>query len=90
MQNTHLNDTVEKETIHNLSLDRTVFAFERTALAYYRTAATFLIAGLSLIRLFESTATDVFGFTMFPIAAYMFILGIQKSKELNTFLKKQQ
>ncbi len=86
---THLDDGKNDEDNHALAVDRTVFAFERTALAYFRTSATFLIAGLSLIKFFDSVWMKFFGLLMIPATVYMFVLGIQKFRELNRFIRSK-
>lgn len=70
-------------------MDRTVFAFERTALAYFRTGTTFLIAALTLIKLFDEAYMNFFGLVLLPAAAYMYILGVQKFNELNHFVQRK-
>jgi len=39
-----------------LAINRTVLANERTFLAYLRTSATFLLAGISLLKFFDYSA----------------------------------
>ncbi len=89
MKTTHFDTTKTHESNQELAVDRTVFAFERTALAYFRTGSTFLIASLTLIKFFEEVYMNIFGFILLPAAAYMYILGIQKFKELNLFVEKR-
>lgn len=89
MKTTHFETTKINESNQELAVDRTVFAFERTALAYFRTGSTFLIVSLTLIKLFDEVHMNVFGFILLPAAAYMYMLGIQKFKELNLFVEKK-
>lgn len=87
MKTTHFDTAKWKENNQELAVDRTIFAFERTALAYFRTGTTFLIASLTLIKLFEEVYMNIFGLLLLPAAAYMYILGVQKFNELNSSVK---
>ncbi|QQS43655.1 DUF202 domain-containing protein [Candidatus Roizmanbacteria bacterium] len=89
MKTTHFDTSLLQESNQELAVDRTVFAFERTALAYFRTGSTFLIAALTLIKLFEEAYMNIFGLILLPAAAYMYILGIQKFNELNVFVRNK-
>ena len=72
-----LNHT-RKTLRETLAVDRTRLANERTFLAYLRTLATFLIAGISLIKLFSHFLIQTAGIFFLAAAVFIGIYGIIK------------
>ncbi len=61
-----------------LAVDRTVLANERTFLSYVRTALAFAAGGVTLIHFFDSAYATVTGYVLLPMAAIVFVVGIQR------------
>jgi putative membrane protein len=57
-----------------LAIDRTVLANERTLLAYIRTVLALVLAGATVIRIFEDPSLNILGWTL--IAFGVFVGGI--------------
>ena len=58
------------------SQGRTLLASQRTLLAYIRTSLAFLVAGFTLIKLFDATVIDWVGGAMVPIGVGIGAFGI--------------
>ena len=59
-----------------LATDRTILANERTFLAYMRTMLALVVAGISLIKLFEDPIIHVVGWIFIPLGLFTLVLGI--------------
>jgi len=59
-----------------LAIDRTFMANQRTLLGFQRTALTLLLAGVSLMKLFESTEMHMIGIGLSVAAIPVAIFGI--------------
>ena len=74
-----------------LAADRTVLANERTLLAYVRTGIGFAAAGAGLIHFFESTAVEVLGWLLIPVAIGVTAFGVlryvQMGRRIGRILK---
>lgn len=63
-----------------LAVDRTVLAKERTDLAYFRTAVSFIVAAITLYKLFEGSAWGITTSLILIISSiYVSIRGIKVS-----------
>lgn len=72
-----------KKTVREiLAVNRTRLANERTFLAYLRTSATFLIAGISLLKLFNHILMQVTGMIFLAAAVLISIYGVIKFDSL--------
>lgn len=68
----------------HLAIGRTTLANERTLLAYIRTAMAAFIAGVSLIKFFDSIIIEIIGWIFVPSGIITIIVGLirfQKQKE---------
>jgi putative membrane protein len=63
-----------------LAIDRTLLANERSFLAYIRTAITLLIAGISLIKFFNSNVVQSLGIICIAVAALILLRGFRRYK----------
>ena len=63
-----------------LAIDRTLLANERSLLAYVRTAITLFIAGISLIKFFDSFLVKVLGEVFVAATILLFIQGVRRYK----------
>lgn len=63
-----------------LAVDRTVLAKERTDLAYFRTAVSFVVAAITLYKLFEGNAWGICTALILIVSAiYVSVRGIKVS-----------
>lgn len=63
-----------------LAVDRTVLAKERTDLAYFRTAVSFIVAAITLYKLFDGNAWGISTALILIVSAiYVSIRGIKVS-----------
>lgn len=71
-----------------LVVDRTVLAKERTDLAYFRTAISFVVAAITLYKLFEGNSWGVtIGGILLISAAYVAFRGVRVSLIMKKRLK---
>ncbi len=63
-----------------LAIDRTLLANERSLLAYMRTAITLFIAGISLIKFFDSVFVKALGEVFLAGTLLIFIQGVRRYK----------
>src|SRR3989344_2635689 len=83
--------STKKFTVRDiLAINRTVLANERTFLAYLRTSATFLLAGISLLKFFDSLATQIAGFMFLFGSAFVGIYGIVKYDSMKQLLIEER
>jgi len=73
-----------------LAINRTVLANERTFLSYLRTAATFLIAGVSLIKFFDSIPTIVGGYMLIGMSVLIGFYGIIKYDSMKQLILEEK
>jgi putative membrane protein len=73
-----------------LAINRTVLANERTFLAYLRTSATFLIAGISLVKFFESILSQVGGFAFIISSFVIGFYGLIKYDSMRKLILKEK
>lgn len=71
-----------------LAAERTVLANERTYLAYIRTSLAGFVAGVSLIKFFESVVLEVVGWIFIPLAIFAFIIGSRRYIEVNVKIRQ--
>ncbi len=71
-----------------LALDRTHLANERTFLAYIRTAITVFIAGISLIKFFDSFELEILGWTFIFFSFAIFARGTLRQEEVSLRLQE--
>jgi putative membrane protein len=81
-------DTSKIELRDFLATDRTRLANQSTFLSYLRTALTMLVAGLTLIRFFESTLIAVIGSALLPIALTIFVVGYVRYRRMRLSLSR--
>ena len=70
-----------------LAEDRTVLANERTFLAYLRTALAFLIAGLTLIKFFNSPVMAVVGWALLPVGPASLGIGLRRYLRMRRLIR---
>lgn len=70
-----------------LATDRTILANERIVLAYIRAFLNFVIAGVSVLKIFNSLLMKILGITFIFISFFFLIIGIKKYLKLNKALK---
>ena len=61
-----------------LAAHRTILANDRTWLSYIRTALTLFIAGVTLIKFFDSSVLFYTGWIFIPISVILIIIGAWK------------
>lgn len=73
-------------TRDHLAADRTILANERTLLAYLRLSLTLFVAGMSLIKFFDSTIYVIIGVIFLPLAVLSGITGVRRYQRCHKFL----
>ena len=73
-----------------LAEDRTILANERTFLAYLRTALTFAVAGLTLIKFFDSSVIAVLGWIFLPIGPITLVIGLKHYLHMRREIHQEQ
>ena len=81
-------DTSKIELRDFLATDRTRLANQNTLLSYIRTSLTMLVAGLSMIRFFESRVIAVIGAALLPIAMATIIVGYVRYRRMRLSLSR--
>jgi len=71
-----------------LAVDRTILANERTLLAYVRTALGALLAGISLIKFFDSIALNVVGWSLILSSIGILGKGAARFVEMKRCIKR--
>lgn len=66
-----------------LAVDRTILANERTLLAYIRTVLALVLAGATVIRLFEDAAANVGGWVLIGCGALVAGIGLWRTYRMN-------
>lgn len=70
-----------------LAADRTMLSIDRTFLAYVRTALTLFVAGVSLIKFFDSYLIQIIGWSLIPFGILTFVVGLQRCLDMNIFIR---
>ncbi len=70
----------------HLAVDRTIMANESSFLAYIRTALTLAVAGVSLLKLFHDSYTNVIGWVFLGLALLLFVNGAIRYGEMDGIL----
>jgi len=73
-------------TRDHLAADRTILANERTLLSYLRLSLTLFVAGMSLIRFFDSTIFVIIGVIFLPLAVLSGVTGVRRYRRCHKFL----
>ncbi|MEA1928373.1 MAG: DUF202 domain-containing protein [Candidatus Auribacterota bacterium] len=73
-------------TRDHLAADRTILANERTLLSYLRLSLTLFVAGMSLIKFFESTIYIIIGIVFMPLTVISGIVGVRRYRRCGKFL----
>ena len=73
-----------------LAINRTVLANERTFLAYLRTSATFLFAGISLLKFFDSIITQIAGFMFLFGSVVVGVYGVIKYDSMRRLIIEER
>jgi putative membrane protein len=60
----------------HLAADRTILSNQNTFLAYVRTALTLFVAGVTFVRFFDTTITEIIGWIFIPIGILTFLVGL--------------
>jgi putative membrane protein len=71
-----------------LALERTKLANERTFLAYFRSAMTFLVAGISLLKISYFADVREIGFIFLVASPVILIIGIIRLFSVKKWIKK--
>ncbi|MBI4130227.1 DUF202 domain-containing protein [Candidatus Roizmanbacteria bacterium] len=74
----------------DLAINRSVLANERTFLAYLRTSATFLIAGISLLKFFDTWYAQFLGLVLMFGAGFIAVYGIVKYEIMKGLILEEQ
>ncbi|MFW5836229.1 MAG: DUF202 domain-containing protein [bacterium] len=64
----------------HLAVDRTVLANERTFLAYVRTLLALVLAGATVIRIFEDPSLNIIGWTLVVVGVFVGGVGILRTR----------
>ncbi|MFW6313103.1 MAG: DUF202 domain-containing protein [Spirochaetota bacterium] len=62
-----------------LAVDRTILANERTFLAYVRTLLALVLAGATVIRIFEDPSLNIIGWTLVVVGVLVGGVGILRT-----------
>jgi putative membrane protein len=62
-----------------LAIDRTILANERTFLAYVRTVLALVLAGATVIRIFEDPSLNIIGWTLVVIGVLVGGVGVLRT-----------
>ncbi|MBI4137607.1 DUF202 domain-containing protein [Candidatus Roizmanbacteria bacterium] len=73
-----------------LAINRTVLANERTFLAYARTSINFLLVGISLLKFFDSLATQAVGYLFLFGSMFVGIYGVSKYDSMRRLIIEEQ
>lgn len=65
-----------------LASERTMMSIDRTFLSYVRTSLTFFIAGMSLLKFFDTLFIHIVGWLFIPVGILTFILGVYRTLEM--------
>jgi putative membrane protein len=71
-----------------LAIDRTIMSNESTFLANIRTTLTFVVAGVTLIKFFNSLPFQVLGWVLMAIGGWLLLHGYNKYQADDKVLKK--
>src|SRR3989344_356608 len=83
--------STKKFTVRDiLAINRTVLANERTFLAYLRTSATFLLAGISLLKFFDSLVTQIAGFMFLFGSLVIGVYGVVKYDTMRQLIMEER
>ena len=69
-----------------LASERTMMSVDRTFLSYVRTALTFFIAGISLLKFFDTTFIHILGWSLIPAAMITLFLGVYRTLEMSNII----
>lgn len=90
-------DKLEKEIINEelllrdyLAADRTMLAVDRTFLSYIRTSLTLFVAGISLIKFFDTALIHSMGWLFIISGIATFIFGLKRRIVVNKVINKQK
>ncbi len=72
----------------HLARDRTILANERTFLSYSRTGLTLFVAGISLVKFFDSLVIHIIGWVFIPLSIIVFIRGVSYYRRVKKVLSK--
>ena len=62
-----------------LASERTMMSVDRTFLSYVRTSLTLFIAGISLLKFFNTFFIHIVGWALIPAAIITFLLGVNRT-----------
>ncbi|MFP4431578.1 MAG: DUF202 domain-containing protein [Spirochaetaceae bacterium] len=70
-----------------LAIDRTVLANERTLLAYIRTVLALVLAGATVIRIFEDPSLNTLGWTLIAVGVFVGGIGFWRTLRISRRVK---